>query len=419
MKSILLIISLFIIIGCGSGGTTSSENAETTTDTNIEIVDTATETTEIEENQNISEEINETIQDQNISEEEIVEDPKPIDEDILIIYEEKNDCSGKIEIKGQVIDIYNKGIPNISIELNGCRVKSDNNGSYILKNKKEEKAYIKISSNIYAKTYIPIEVKKNLKVINTKSSNYLITVLSKYSNTDKYNSTHLFNKSNVFIKKSNYINNKEEKYNGEISIYISNRNINKKENKRNFPGEFKGLNSNGVLVNFESLGIMEISLKDYQENNLKIEEPIKITFSSINSSDDELPLWKFNEETYTWEEVGLVYKKENGEYEGEISRTGIWAINKEFEKEKGTYIVRIVTTDGDPVNNLRVYIIGDNWISSKLTSDTENDGVFEMPVKSGEKFSIYAFTYKDNYIAEYKGELLGPVASGEVLDDRS
>ena len=94
-----------------------------------------------------------------------------------------------------------------------------------------------------------------------------------------------------------------------------------------------------------------------------------------------------------------------------VSHPGTWSLNIAVDDAPATYQGKIVYTDSSPAKDVRVYTVGENWISSDLSTDA--DGNFEISVIPGSNFTLKAYDYKDKYEALYEGTLPA-IASGET-----
>ncbi len=139
-------------------------------------------------------------------------------------------------------------------------------------------------------------------------------------------------------------------------------------------------------------------------------------FDAVSSLEkpDTLPLWYFDYEQGSWIEEGYAQLQEDGSYKGEISHLGTWSLNKPLEEEAGMYRGRILNADGSPMSSIRLYAVGENWISSDLSTD--EDGVFEIKVIPGRTFKLSAYDYKNKFGADYNG-ILAAIASGDIVED--
>ena len=90
-------------------------------------------------------------------------------------------------------------------------------------------------------------------------------------------------------------------------------------------------------------------------------------------------------------------------------------MSQPIEEGVGIYRGRIINEDGTPASDVRVHALGNNWISSDLTTD--ENGLFEIEVIPGSSFQLVAYNYKDKYSATYSG-IISAIASGEIVEDR-
>ena len=346
--------------------------------------------------------------------------------DPLVIIPEPKEClSGNASLIGKVVSISGTPIPNVDITINGCNTKSNGEGIYTFYNiVKKDNSFITMKSDTHLSTSISIKIEDFYQDTTDISKNYITTILSKYSVKDAYSSK--IEKKDNFIDLSfdSYYYADGYQYNGEVSLYSSYNNVNTKEYRRNFPGKFEGIDSNGVDAFFESFGLISVDLKDSDGKNIYVNSEIKLSFPSVEGLiENSIALWKFDFYTGIWTQKGTAEKQADGKYVAYVNQVGTWSISRPFNQELGLYRGRIVFGGEDdnpelglPVKDVRVYLTGKNWRQASLTSN--GDGVFEIPVKADESLGIHAYTYRDDYIAEYVGDPLPPVAAGEVFDDR-
>ena len=65
------------------------------------------------------------------------------------------------------------------------------------------------------------------------------------------------------------------------------------------------------------------------------------------------------------------------------------------------------------MSDVRVHAVGENWVSSDLTTD--EDGMFEINVIPGSSFQLKAYDYKNKYGANYNG-IIAEIASGDIVE---
>ena len=216
-----------------------------------------------------------------------------------------------------------------------------------------------------------------------------------------------------------YTNIERKAYSGTITANLTILDITSDKGKEIFPGAFKGINSNGTLIQFETYGLLSISLKDSNGKiiNLADGETATLGFDAVSSLEKPvtLPLWYYDYEQGLWFEEGYAELQEDGSYKGEVSHLGTWSLNKVLEEEPGIYRGRIIYADGTAAQNIRIHAIGINWSSSDLS--TNEDGIFEIKVIPGSSFKLSAYDYKDKYGANYNG-IIAAIASGDIVEDR-
>ena len=321
---------------------------------------------------------------------------------------------GESTVKGNISDLDGISISDAIIMINGCTTITDVDGNYTLENIVDiNSTYLEIMHNNFASTAIPINVNKYLLDSNDINYNYTNAKLHNYTEvtTLKKDEIYLGNLLELNHDELYYPNGLELKDTAIINVY--NEQINEKEKIRYFVGGFEGYNSNNEKTLFESLSIFQINIFDTDRHRIYIKNPINIYFNT-NDIREYISLWYYDTFTNTWREKGLAYKQEDGRYLAEIDQLGTWALNNEIEEEYGIYKNRIIYPDNSPAKNIRIYLEGYNWAYAQLSTDS--NGEFEIPVKPDEPFTIYAFTYKDNYMAEYNGTL-GPIGSGVIVSD--
>ncbi len=189
------------------------------------------------------------------------------------------------------------------------------------------------------------------------------------------------------------------------------------EGKDTFPGSFKGLNTNGVLVPFVSYGLTSLELRDNNGSKLKISGSITLVLPTLSGTvDNILPLWYYDYNQGVWIAEGYAQRDSDGSYKAEISHAGTWSLNIALEEDPGIYRGRIVDENDEPIGDVRVYATGKNWVSSDLTTD--ENGVFELDVIPSESFRLFAYNYKDEFGAKYDA-IISPITSGTIVEENN
>ena len=322
--------------------------------------------------------------------------------------------------QGYITDsLTGEPLANVEVSIGSQTATSDANGYYTLSDLTEtEEAVINFEKEGYLLGSRKIHIKE-LSGDNTLSTNYLEYSMHAKNYQWDYNSNDEVAGAHIMINASvSYESINQKSYNGTNTAELIYFDITSNEGKAAFPGAFKGINSNGTMVQFDSYGLISIILKDSNGNTLRFAEGETATliFDAVSSLEkpDTLPLWYYDYEQGLWFEEGYAQLQEDGSYKGEISHLGTWSLNKPLEEEVGIYRGRIINEDGSSASDVRVHALGVNWISSDLSTD--EDGVFEIEVIPGKSFQLAAYNYKDKYEAKYNG-LISEISSGEIVGD--
>ena len=320
--------------------------------------------------------------------------------------------------EGQVKDSRTgNGLADVKVSIGDVTTTSDANGFYVLSDlTSSEEAIV----NFEKEGYLIGSAQIKLKSLSGDNTNYLEYGMHTHNSQWNYDSTEEIAGDHINIDASvNYTDSEGNPYNGTISAELTILDITSDEGKVVFPGAFKGINTNGTLVQFDSYGLVSISLKNSNGNTLSLAEDktVTIRFDAISSLEkpDILPLWYYDYEQGFWFEEGYAELQEDGSYKGEISHLGTWSLNRTLEDEPGIYRGHIIDGDGSPMSDVRLHAIGDNWVSSDLSTD--EDGMFEIKVIPGRSFKLSAYDYKNKYGASYNGTIAA-ISSGEIFEEQ-
>ena len=311
------------------------------------------------------------------------------------------------------------GLADVKVSLGESSTTTDENGLYTLSDlTASEEAVINFEKKGYllGSTHIQLKV---LSDDNTVSPNYLEYSMHTNNYQWDYNSSNEIDGDHIMIDASvSYRDINGKPYNGTNIAELIYFDITSDEGKAAFPGTFKGINSNGTLVQFDTYGLVSILLEDSNGNRLHLAEgeTVALKFDKVSSLEkpDTLPLWYYDYDQGLWFEEGYAQLQEDGTYKGEISHLGTWSVNRPLEEDPGIYLGRIIDENGAPIGNVRVYAVGENWVSSDLTTD--ENGIFELKVIPGESFELTAYDYQNKYGASYNGTIAA-ITSGDVVEN--
>ena len=321
---------------------------------------------------------------------------------------------GSATFEGKVTDSQTKkAINNVNISIDGCTTKTDENGYYKL-------------SNILSKGRTPVAFRKdgyypNSEIIdhNNNTSNYLEFSFDAYESSEEisFDSEDGISKNNIEVSDTSKYTNIEtgKKYSGNIKSNFFYKNTFDSNNKNFLPGNYQGINADGVVATFVTYGFMVIEFKDTENNNLNISETITFSVDNIQGTQDEtISLWYYNYNRGMWIEKGLAYRDDKGNYVCEIDQAGTWSLSAPIETEMALYRGYIIDENNNPITNVRINAIGENWITKDLS--TNENGLFEIYVVPEKSFKISAYNYKDKYGANYENTI-SPIPIGQVIEE--
>ena len=328
--------------------------------------------------------------------------------------------SNKAIQSGQITDnTTGEPLVNVKVSIGNESTTTDVEGYYTLSNLTANKEVV---VNFEKEGYLLGSTEIKLKALsddNKVSPNHIEFTMHVQDYTWEQESTKEIASPRISINAFtayNYMNGNP--FNGSTVVSLTILDNNEQALLTNFPGGFKGINTNGSLVQFKSYGLINIEVKDINGDILQLaqEETATLVFKQESSSEklDTIPMWYYDYDQGLWVEEGYAQLQEDGTYKGEISHLGTWALNKPLEEDPGIYRGRIIDENGTPVGDVRVYAIGKNWVSSDLTTD--ENGIFELKVIPGDDFELTAYDYQDKFGASYNNTIAA-VASGDVVED--
>ncbi|EIF51175.1 carboxypeptidase-like regulatory domain-containing protein [Sulfurovum sp. AR] len=324
--------------------------------------------------------------------------------------------SSKAIQEGQVIDrATGRGLANVEVNIESHTTTTDANGFYRLNNiAVNDNAVVNFEKDGYLFGSTKVQIKA-LSGDNTPSTNYLEYTLDTYNTQWSYDSQDGSTSAAVEIPAGTiHTDESENVYNGVVYSRWLFKDTMTAEGRDAFPGAFEGMNNNGIVVPFVSYGLMSVELKDENGASLSLSENITLALPSVTGTTENiLSLWYYDYDQGLWIEDGFAERQSDGTYLGEISHPGTWSLSQPIEVEVGIYRGYILNVDGSPMSDARVYAVGDNWISSDLSTD--QNGQFELEVIPGNNFQLSAYNYKDQYEATYNG-IMPIIASGNIVE---
>ncbi|MCJ7765127.1 MAG: carboxypeptidase regulatory-like domain-containing protein [Thiovulaceae bacterium] len=312
------------------------------------------------------------------------------------------------------------GIANVQVSVDGSTTTTDDQGFYTLENvPADNKAVVTFDSEGYYRNSAVIQIDKYLEGTTTLSPNYLEFSLGKYTDTNTGDSQNEMAFSvqdgfGLYIPGGIYTDAAGNAYSGKVTANGTYRKQTQSSQDVEFPGDYSGKSSNGIIVPFVSYGFVVIDLTDANGTALGISDNITLTFPATGATDSLIPLWYYDYDQGLWLEEGYAEVQADGTYMGAISHTGTWSLSKPVENAIGIYRGRIIHENGTPASDVRVNAVGENWTATDLSTDA--DGNFEIEVIPGSDFQLTAYNYKDEYKAVYN-VIIQAIASGDLVEE--
>ncbi len=316
---------------------------------------------------------------------------------------------GTAQHEGQVLDNSNKGIENVTITVDGCSVQTDKNGNYKLENI--------VTRNRTSVTYEKEGYTKNSAIVNIKNttSNYLEATLKTSDKPWYFNSKEGAKGGAVIISDTTKYTRDGNIHKGDIKAYYTLKNTSTKEGRDLLPGTYQGIDINQNIVSFVSYAFFNLELKDTEGNKLNAMGDIEVTVGNIkNIKDETIPLWNYNYDRGIWVEKGVAYRDENGNYICNIPHSGTWSLSKPIEREMGLYKGYIVDENDNPITNVRIKAMAENWVGQDITTD--ENGEFSVYIVPNKTFTLSAYDYKEKYGADFPGTIAA-IASGDIVEE--
>ena len=313
-----------------------------------------------------------------------------------------------------------EGIANVQVSVGGYTTTTDAQGFYKMENiAAEDKAVVTFDAEDYYRNSAVVQIDQYLEGTTTLSPNYLEFALDKYTDTYTGDSESeiawkVEDGFGLSIPGGIYIDAEGNAYSGTVTARRTYREQSESSKDVAFPGTYSGENSSGTVVPFVSYGFVVIDLSDANGAPLGISGTITLTFPATGATEEIIPLWYYDYELGLWIEEGYAQLQADNSYMGEVSHTGTWSLSKPIDIATGVYRGRILNEDGTPAGDVRVHAVGENWVSTDLS--TEADGSFELEVIPDSSFQLEAYNYKDKYKAVYTGTI-SAIDSGAVVEE--
>jgi len=136
------------------------------------------------------------------------------------------------------------------------------------------------------------------------------------------------------LSKSSYIDESDNTYTGDVSVYISHTNPSSGDLNEFFPGTMISRESETESYAIQSYGVIQVELvgNNMQDLNINKSAILSMTIPDnlLNDAPDQLSLFSLDESNGLWVKEGLALKEGN-QYIAEVSHFSTWTIGEEFD----------------------------------------------------------------------------------------
>lgn len=167
-------------------------------------------------------------------------------------------------------------------------------------------------------------------------------------------------------------------YNGEVKIALNSVSPLSNDLNLALPGDFRGINSNGMLKSLTSYGMSAVELIGSSGEKLQIAAgkkaiinfPLPLELSG--NAPSAIPVWYFDESIGLWKEEGSANKVNNG-YVAQVSHVSYWEFGEPSENAVH-FSATVVDKKGLPVPSAQVIFHNQNDTATIEYASTNTEG---------------------------------------------
>ena len=279
-------------------------------------------------------------------------------------------------IRGQVLDNNLEPISGVSVRNGNRQTTTNNKGLFNLSiTNYNTRETINLSKQGYfdaSKAVLPIE----------DGSCYSLIIMDYMDLNSTFNSSsgtslYLNSGTEINFPNNSYYDVNGNNYYGEVYVYVNEVSPNDENFTNRIPGgDLMAISSEGNEVSLYSYGMLDVVLKDQNEEPLSMDGIAQLTYpipsSMLADAPENIPLWHYNEINATWEEEGVAIKS-GSSYTGEVSHFSFW--NFDVPGNPAGVDGYVYDCLGLPVHNLEVTV-------GQLSTQTNSDGYFSFFIPS-------------------------------------
>jgi len=262
---------------------------------------------------------------------------------------------------GQIVDVNNSPISNVTIAIGTSTVQTDSNGVFIINDAsvREKFAYITAKKSGFidgSRSLVPTSGTNHVKIMMLPQDALQTISSGTTSEVSIYSGTKV-----VFdgaFQDENGVS-----YSGAVSVSMFHLTPSEPTISELMPGMLYAQDLSGQQKTLETFGMMNVELRGSNGQKLQIASghtaqiTIRIDDAQMASAPSSMPLWHFDDSLGYWKEEGSVTKQGNY-YVGTVTHFSWWNCDAPFSTV--TLSMNIVNTANQPLANIRVELVSSN-----------------------------------------------------------
>lgn len=295
----------------------------------------------------------------------------------------------KGSLMGKVVDEKGTAVSSVIVNISGKTAQTNDNGWFTLENVNAGESIVTLSKTGFATAYKKVSIKAG----NTTFTDAVINKIDLVTAISAVNGGTVNNTKGaaVIIPTNALTDLNNNDYTGTANIQLTSFNASSESDINAFPGNFKGINLEGSIVDIKSYCFMDVNILDQNGNQLRLKPsknstitcPVPESMSQEALNKGTVPLWYFDTAAGTWREEGeAVYDPSTGSFTGDVSHFTPW--NIDITRPAAYISGKVVDSNNKPIENAEVKAWSDGWQSVSLTGP---DGRFtRLSVEPGVNF---------------------------------
>lgn len=317
---------------------------------------------------------------------------------------------------GQVVDVDNVPLQNVTIKIGTSTVQTDVNGVFIINGAAvhERFAYITAKKTGYidgSRAMVPTNGKNNVKIMLLPNAPLETIQSGETSEVSIYSGTKV-------VFDGSFQDENGTAYTGAVQVAMFHLTPSDENIDKLMPGMLYAQTQSNEEAVLETFGMLNVELRGSAGQKLNLatghtaEITIRIDDSQQATAPSTIPLWHFDEAKGYWKEDSVATKVDN-KYVGEVSHFSWW--NCDMPNSSILLTFNFVDSNGNPLSNLYMNLI--NSAGYHAGGVTDSNGQLAGILPANQTFTLHvqssSFTCVTNNV--FYSTTVGPFASDTVL----